>query len=697
MAFPTVRDLVFGETDLAMKTLCKTVFEFDADPALYSVGRSRKCGHAKRDHHRVFSNGYCPPQRRVQPKPYSPTIFSFSKLISGCRGKICVRGADVVAIRQPVSAVVLRKGASIPFDVIGSRAVLIIDLVESVRLIEEKEREAVGRWIEFVDHIEKDILPDCSGRLKKRLGDGLLIDFEQPRDACAAALAIGAECREDNRGKSPAEHFLLRMGIDVAKVFEDDYDLYGQGVNRAARLMALAEPGGILISADARNQAIDGLDAGFEDLGECYLKHIKEPVRTYRVLPPGEVASSTVPCSPDSLNPTLAVVPFAPRLLSPEHLVIGEILSDELIQVFSTSQNFNVISHLSTSAFAGRSIDLGDVRKYLSAQFVLSGRFVSDGQRIELFAELTDTATGRVIWSDEVRERLDSLYNVDRALISKIVASVSNAITVAELKRARSLPLPNLQTHSLLMAAVALMHRMSRRDFQRSFEMLEEVVHRAGRQSVPHAWMAKWHVLKMQQGWSDNAHKDARSARVASERALDADPDSSLALTIDGLVQTHILKDHDTATERYLAAVQSNPNNALAWLLKGTDRAFTGDGVTAVADTQKAILLSPLDPHRYYYDTLAATAFLANRQFEQALEFANRSLRANRMHTSSLRAKAVACWQLGMRDEARRVGKTLMDMEPNLSIKAWRARSPSAGYPISNEWARVLKKVGVPD
>lgn len=584
-----------------------------------------------------------------------------------------------------------------PYHLSGTRSVLIIDLVESVRLIEENERQTVGRWIDFVDHVEKDILPDCSGRLKKRLGDGLLIDFDQPRDACAAALAIRAACIADNQDRPASEHFLLRMGIDVAEVFEDDHDLYGQGVNRAARLMALATPGDILISADARNQAIDELDAGFEDLGDCYLKHISEPVRTYRVVPPGEVRSRIVPSALVSLNPTLAVMPFTPRLPSREQLVIGEILSDELIQVFSTSQNINVISHLSASAFTGRVVDLGEVRKHFSSEFVLSGRFVSDGGQIELFAELSDAASGRVIWSDEIRDRLDSLYGVDRAMIARIVAGTSNAITLAELKRARSLPLPNLQTHSLLIGAVALMHRMSRRDFQRSRDMLEEVIHRAGRQSVPHAWMAKWHVLKTQQGWSEDADHDARNARASAERALDADPESSLALTIDGLVQTHILKDHETATARYQSAVEANPNNALAWLLKGTDHAFTGDGAQAVADTQKAIQLTPLDPHRYYYDTLAATAFLANHQFEEALEYSDRSLRANRMHTSSLRAKAVACWQLGMRDEARRVGRTLMDMEPNLSIKTWRARSPTAGYPIADEWARVLKKVGVPD
>ncbi|WP_269585324.1 adenylate/guanylate cyclase domain-containing protein [Roseibium sp. Sym1] len=592
---------------------------------------------------------------------------------------------------------ILKKETSIPYQVIGTRSVLIIDLVESVRLIEEKEREAVERWVKFADHVQADILPNCSGRLKKRLGDGLLIDFDQPRDALVAALAIRAACIEDNRDKQASDHFLLRMGIDVANTFEDDYDLYGHGVNRAARLMTLASPGDILISADARNQAIAELDAGFEDLGECYLKHIKEPVRTYRVHPIGEVRAAAGPSASVALNPTLAVLPLAPRQPTPDQLVLGQILSDELIQIFSTSQNLNVISHLSTSAFTGRVIDLAEVRKQFSADFILSGRFFRDGDKIELFVELSDTENGMVVWSDSVHDRIGSLYGADRALISSIVSGTCNAITLAELKRARSLPLPNLQIHSLLMAAVALMHRMSRHDFQRSFEMLEEVVHRAGRQSVPHAWMAKWHVLRTQQGWSERADQDAYNARVSAERALEADPDSSLALTIDGLVQTHILKDHHTATERYQSAVKANPNNSLAWLLKGTDHAFTGDGVTAVADTQRAIQLSPLDPHRYYYDTLAATAYLADHQFQQALEFADRSLRANRFHTSSLRAKAIACWQLGQRDEARRVGRTLMDMEPNLTIRAWKARTPSIGHAICDEWAYTLKKVGVPE
>lgn len=606
-------------------------------------------------------------------------------------------GVGVGAFRQPMpdASLVLEKDTL--WHGYYTRAVLIVDLVDSVRLIQENEVGSVTRWIEFVNFIEQNTLPRFAGRLKKRLGDGLLIDFDDPRNACGAALDIRIACANGNTGRPESEHFLLRMGIDVADVLEDPFDLYGHGVNRAARLMAIAGPGDIFISSEARHQTVADLDADFEDLGDCYLKNIKEPVRAYRVRIPGEASDSTFVTAQTSLNPTLAILPFTPRVPSKDAITIGDIMSDELTQVFSVSANINVISHLSAAAFRGRAVDLAEVKKHFAAEYILSGRFVIEANHIDLFVELADTSTGNVVWADLIRKRLGSLYRFDPEFISSIVANTSKAINDAELRRARQFPLPNLQTHSLLMAAVALMHRMSLQDFHRSFEMLQEVLHRAGRQAVPHAWMAKWYVLRAQQGWSEDAKRDARLAQASARRALDADPESSLALTVDGLVHTHMLKDHETARDLYRRAVESNPNNSLAWLLKGSDYAFTGDGSAAVADTQKAIRLSPLDPHRYYYDTLAATAYLADRQYEQALKFADRSLRANKMHTSSLRAKSVACWQLGRRDEARKVGKVLMDLEPNLSIKTWRARTPSSGHPISDEWADILKKVGVPD
>jgi tetratricopeptide (TPR) repeat protein len=210
-----------------------------------------------------------------------------------------------------------------------------------------------------------------------------------------------------------------------------------------------------------------------------------------------------------------------------------------------------------------------------------------------------------------------------------------------ELVRAQSQPLPTLESYTLLMGAIALMHRLSLQDFDRAKQMLQTLTERAPRQAIPWAWMAKWHVLRVQQGWSDNPDLDAKLALDCTKRALDADAHCSLALAVDGFVHTNLLKQLDVALDRYERALRVNPNDSLALLLKGTLHAFKGEGKQALKDTKHALRLSPLDPLRYFYDSLAATAALSAGDYERALELARRSLRANRTHTSTLRAVVI--------------------------------------------------------
>lgn len=586
---------------------------------------------------------------------------------------------------------------SLSFERAG-RAVLMVDLVESVRLIEQDEAGAVSRWLDLVHHIDDGILPKCNGRLVKSLGDGLLLDFDTVRQASTAAFDIQRACTDQNKNKPGNQHFLLRMGIEISDVFDDERDIYGHGVNLAARLMKLAGPGEIVISANAQDQLVSSLDADIEDLGECYVKNVKDPIRAYRIGPAGPDPVIRRGISLDGeLLPTIAVMPFSSRVQVPNWDKTGEIIAEELIFGLSVSQYLNVISRLSTKAFRDHQAPLNVIATHLKAHYILSGSYHVNDDNIALNVELAEIKTGQVVWSDRFSDKLSSILSTEQEMVTRIVSETSKAIISHELQRTRSHPLPTLQSYSLLMSAITLMHRMSAKDFNESFKRLTMVSERAPRQAVPHAWIAKWYVLRSQQGWSDDPARDKRLAQDAINRALDIDPDNSLALTIDGLVHTHMLKEHGIALKRYEQAVDLNPNNPLAWLLKGTEHAFVGDGPVAVKDTQRAIRLSPLDPHRYYYDTLAATAFLSDHQFEMALKFADRSLRANRTHTSTLRAKAIASWQLGMHDQARDAGAELMSQEPNLTIGSWLKRSPSAGHKIGDEWADVLSKVGVPN
>ena len=584
-----------------------------------------------------------------------------------------------------------------PAAIRAKRAVLILDVVESVRLVEQDESEFISRWLSFVEHVRSRILPDHNGHFTKGLGDGMLLDFEDVRSAISAAFAIQQERNRQNQALPPAQQIMLRMGIEISDVIIDQADLYGRGVSRAARILTLAGPGEVVISANVRDQLTADLDADIEDLGECYLKHMPQPVRAYRVGPPGPRPVIETGSFFEDLLPTLAVVPFTTRDTEDEHHILGEVLAEELIQDLSRSPELHVISRLSTTVFRGRETSLAQVSANLNANYVLSGFYRIQNRQVLVEAELAEAKSGQVTWAARYKGQMSGIISGKRDLIDEIAANVNAAVMVSELQRAQSQALPTLKSYTLLLASVALMHRLSPYDFSEARRLLEALIERAPRQAIPIAWLAKWHVLRVQQGWSDDPRQDAQLALQCTKQALDADPQCSLALAIDGFVHTNLLKKLDVAMERYDLALLNNPNDSLAWLLKGTLHAFKDEGQRAVSCTQRARKLSPLDPHRYFYDSLAATAHLAAHQFDRALRLAQRSLKSNCTHTSTLRAMAVAQWELGMREDARRTVTRLMQLEPHLTVRSWRERSPSAGYRIGEEWASVLQQAGVPE
>jgi class 3 adenylate cyclase/TolB-like protein len=576
------------------------------------------------------------------------------------------------------------------------RTVLVVDIVESVRLIELDEEGAIARWLSLVNHVEADLLATAEGRLVKCLGDGMLLEFSNVQKAVSVAFAIRHASKRLNFGVAPDRHMLLRMGIEISDVIIDQRDVYGHGVNLASRLASLAGPDEIVVSAQVRDRLTPVLDADVEDLGECYLKHVEAPVRAYRIGPPGPRPAITPGFFLGELRPTLAVIPFTAREGTADHRVLGEVLAEEMIRELSRSRDVNVISRLSTTAFRGRVVTLAEINAHLKADYVFSGIYRVDGQRMTLDAELAEAQSGHVAWADRVHDRLGGILDGEQELIGRLATEIRTAVRSRELQRARSQALPTLKSYTLLMAAITLMHRLSQRDFDEASKLLQTLIERARRQPIPLAWLAKWHVLRVQQGWSADPQHDAQLALQCTKQALDADPDSSLALVIDGLVHTNLLKRFDIAQERYQRAIVASPNDSLAWLLKGTLHAFTDEGKQAVHDTELALKLSPLDPHSYYYDSLAATAHLTAGHYDRALELARRSLRANRSHTSTLRVMTVAQWQLGQRKEARRTAQELLRLEPDLTIGRYLARTPSAPYKVGKQVAHALHQAGIP-
>ena len=579
----------------------------------------------------------------------------------------------------------------------AKRAILLVDVVGSVGLVDQDEVGVISDWLDFVERVKRDILPTHKGRFVKSLGDGMLMDFDDVRSAVSAALAIRYERERANVGRPSNRKIMLRTGMEVSDVIVQADDVFGRGVNLAARLMSLAGPGEIVISQHVRDGLTPSLDADVEDLGDCYVKGLPQPVRAYRVGPPGPQQVIGSAAALDELAPAIAVVPFASRNLANDHGLIGEILAEEVIRRLSHSSDLKLVSRLSTTAFSGRDTSLQEIGARLGADYVLYGAYRTANSRFKLDVELGESKSGRILWLESLEDDLSAIVSGEQELIGRLISGVGATVSARELQRSRTQPLPTLRAYTLLMGAVSLMHRLSLPDFEESHRLLQALLDRGVRHPVPIAWLGNWHVLRVQQGWSEDPQRDTYLASECTKRALDMDPDNSLALAVNGFVHVNLLKKFDVAEESYERALAVNPSNAFAWLLKGTLHAFKSEGEQAVEHTERALTLSPLDPHRYFYDSLAATAAASAGRYERALELAQRSLKANRKHTSTLRVMTVAQWLLGQRDEARNTVQELLRLQPTMTVSGWLKSSPAASYEIGRKAAEVWRQAGVPE
>jgi class 3 adenylate cyclase/tetratricopeptide (TPR) repeat protein len=584
-------------------------------------------------------------------------------------------------------------GSSLTPGTAPARTLLALDLPPSDRVPSHDEGQTNSSLHSLQEYFAHRVLPENGGCIVGRDDNGLLIDFATARPAVRAALAIQQACSDAVAGLSLQHPSLPRIGVQIDPLPGDSANSAPGGL--ATRLTAIAQPGEIVASSAVCAQLTSTLDADIEDLGEHHLVGMDQPVHAYRLGPPALHAAGEPDSAADELRPTIAVIPFTEH--GAGHEPLGEILAEEVISSLSRSAELNVVSRLSTTAFRARGATLNEIRSHLRATYVLSGAYRVSMDALILAVELADARSGRVVWAKDLKGSVAGIIEGKDELIDRVVAEANHAIGSRELERARSQSLQSLDTCTLLVGAIVLMHRLSKQEFKRARDMLLVVTQRAPRHPIPLAWLAKWHVLHVWQNWSDNVAADTRCALDFGKRALDNDSQCSLALAIDGFAHTNLLKRLDVAQERYDLALQVNPNDSMAWLLSGMLHAFKGEGKLAVKSSQRALRLSPLDPHRYFYDALAGGAELAAGRYERAIELTQRSLRANRMHSSTFRMLAISQWQLGRHDEARATVAELMKVEPNLRVSQWLERSPSGAYPIGRLCAEALRGAGVPD
>jgi adenylate cyclase len=575
--------------------------------------------------------------------------------------------------------------------------ILVIDLVESGRLMQEDEAGVIGRWQALSAYVDQKVLPGCGGRLVKNMGDGLMAEFKTAPEAVRAATEIHDWIAKRCEPLANGERLGLRAGLHAAKVFDGVTDIYGIGVNLAARVCTLAEAGETVATAQLRDLLSDTLDADIEDLGECHLKHVDRPVRAYRLGP--ALHPSSVPTSrsyASALHASVAVVPFTNLLADSEFKGIGDLLADGIIDSLSMSPGLRVVSRLSSGTFRARSSSLAEIANRLDVRYVISGTYAVSGPNVTVAAELADATGGHILWSNRTRGKWRDLLAPESELTHELADAVHRTLLETTASRATTRPLPALNSYELFLGGISMMHRASADDFELSRRLLESLAERHRRVAAPHAWLAKWYVLRTIQGATDDLAKAASIALEHTQRALALEPASALALAIEGFVYGHLKKDLATADIRLRQACAINPSEGFGWLFYAVMNAFEGNSAVALEAGHRALALSPMDPLRYYYESLMGSCEFGAGNLEEAIRWCEASRRRNRQHLSTLRILIAAYAESGQTEQASAIAQALLRLRPAYKVATYEANSVAVLYPFGQRIARAMREAGIP-
>ena len=594
-----------------------------------------------------------------------------------------------------------------PFTGLGAqrqrRAVLVADALDSAELMEHDEERTLERWRSFFAHATAEVIPTHSGRsLSRTLSNGFLAEFPDAVHAVRCAFELQQDLARSNAAGAAAPPLGLRIGIHVAEVIVETFNVLGDGVNVAARLAELANVGETVVSAAVRDELTSGVEASVEDLGEQRLRNRERPVRAFRLWPPAHEraqawgAASVASAVRAHGRPSVAVIPFQLRTDDTRFAFIGDGLADETIAALSRMADFFVTSRLSTMAFRRAPLGVRSIGEMLGVQYVLSGSVQTAHPRALFVAELADTRDGRIVWSERFEGDLADVFAMQGELARKVAQSMAPVVRSIELRRARITSFEDLDAYGMTLRGVELMHRLSPEDFMLARQAFATAIERNPVSPAPHAWLAKWHILRVVAGMSEAPPQDFAAAAASTARALACDAEDALALAVDAFVTAWSHHDLDTAEQRLAHALAANPNEPLAWLHSGITHAWRGRGGEAVACTDRALGLSPLDPMIYYFNSLAGMANLVAENYDRAIDLSTRSLRENSLHTPTLRTLAAALVLSGRLCDARDAMTRLRALEPALTASELQSRYPGRDSPHAGRFIEALVEAGLP-
>ena len=552
-------------------------------------------------------------------------------------------------------------------------AILAADVVGYSRLMEQDEAGTLARLKILRSELFDPKTKQYGGRIFKNTGDGALAEFGSAVDAVQSAVEIQRALMEPKEGQPEDQRIILRIGISLGDVIVDGEDLYGNGVNVAARMESLAEPGAICVSGNVHEHLVNTLDLTFEDLGEQAIKNIDRRVRCYRVHLEANAATDVRPRRPDSPGPvgdkpSIAVLPFANLSNDPDQEYFADGLTEDLITALSYWGTFSVIARNSTFAYKGLSPDVRDVAKHLGVAYVLEGSVRKAGDRVRVTVQLIEGASGKHVWAERFDRKLDDFFELQDEITQIIAAKVEPEFAKAEQKRAAQKHSTNLDAWECYQRGVASLNELTKEGNIRAREYFTRAIQLDPTGCRAYSGMGYALFRYSYDGYSGEHGLANEESVDFAKRAVALDDGDAEAHEILALSLLH--SGHpEAATAEARRAIELNPNLAHAYLPFGNSQNFAGNPQDGIPYLETAIRLNPDDIRAYMYLAIVAEAHLNNRDYQKAEEWARRSIDRKREFANAYCTLASALGHQGRIDEAAAALAECLHLQPGFIEK----------------------------
>ncbi len=598
-------------------------------------------------------------------------------------------------------------------------AIIAADVAGYSRLMGADEEGTLERLKALRRELLDPKIDEHHGRIVKTTGDGLLVEFASVVDAVRCAVEMQHAMPARDTGVAAESRIELRIGINLGDVIVEGDDLYGDGVNIAARIEALADAGGVFVSNTVHDHVRDRLPFVFDDLGEQQVKNIARPVRVYRVRTTLTHPAANAPGFPLSRNagegaerqrreagegspvlplpdkPSIAVLPFQNMSGDPDQEYFADGMVEEIITALSRIRWLFVIARNSTFTYKGKAVDVKRAARELGVRYVLEGSVRKAGNQVRITGQLIDTGTAAHIWADRFDGSLDDVFELQDKVASGVVGAIEPKLRQSEIERARRKPTDSLDAYDLYLRALALRDRHRYDSVDEAIALLKQAL-AIDPTYAPAAALIGWsRIQQVSHGRRPVSAVEADEAVTFAKRAIETGPDDPDVLWMAAATALLFTGARSTAAALSDRALAINPNSALAWMARGWSSFAQPD--LAIDALERAMRLSPLDRLSRTFCTGIAYAHIAAGRYGEALDWAERTLRIEPDYSGGLLTKAIACTQLGLAEPAHAAIQQLMDAAPWRTAGNIRLFSRLFSPEVATICLESLRKAGLPE